>query len=125
MLVVRGACSITPNIRNTKTIRVISIVGRLLEHSRFFYFKHGNNTNNITNSDSANNDNSNNKNNSNSNSDDSTKTESVNKEVEEEAEEAELKDPFLQVTSSKPLFYVGSSDWAYKKLSNRLEVCLI
>ncbi|MDR1968439.1 MAG: polyphosphate kinase 1 [Burkholderiaceae bacterium] len=43
-LIVRGACVLPAQVRDaTGNIRVRSIIGRFLEHSRVFYFRHGEN----------------------------------------------------------------------------------
>lgn len=38
-LIIRGACCLRPGMEYSQNIRVISIVGKYLEHARIFYFK--------------------------------------------------------------------------------------
>jgi len=40
-LIVRGVCCLRPNVKGiSENIRVISVIGKYLEHARIFYFKH-------------------------------------------------------------------------------------
>jgi polyphosphate kinase len=51
-LIIRGVCCLRPNIKDiSDNIRVISLVGKYLEHSRIYYFKHQKNSINISSAD--------------------------------------------------------------------------
>ena len=68
-LIVRGFCCLRPGVdRLSENIRVISIIGRFLEHSRIFYFRNG---------------------------------------AQDEIDGS---------------FFIGSADWMYRNLSNRVEL---
>jgi polyphosphate kinase len=67
-LIVRGFCCLRPGLKGiSENIRVMSVIGRFLEHSRVFYFRRG------------------------------------------------AKDPL------GGRFYIGSADWMYRNLNNRIE----
>ncbi len=42
-IICRGICGIVPSSANTNNIRVVSLIGRYLEHSRIYYFNNNNN----------------------------------------------------------------------------------
>ncbi len=42
-IICRGICGIVPNSSKSKNIKVISLIGRYLEHSRIYYFNNNNN----------------------------------------------------------------------------------
>lgn len=68
-LFIRGFCALKPKVTNlSENIEVLSLVGRLLEHSRIYYFRNG------------------------------------------------------QKTPKSGLFYIGSADWMYRNLFDRVEV---
>jgi polyphosphate kinase len=68
-LIIRGFCCLRPGVKGlTENVRVMSVIGRFLEHSRIFYFRAG-------------------------------------AQKEEDGR-----------------FFIGSADWMYRNLSNRVEV---